>query len=44
MLQSGVFENNEQVLKYLKDHQVDLEDQPTEMLVELAERLKTRRD
>jgi hypothetical protein len=39
-----VFENEAQVLKYLEEHQVDLEEQPTEMLVELAEKLKFRRD
>lgn len=44
MLQSGLFENEAQVLNYLEEHQVVLEDQPTEMLVELAERLKVSRD
>ena len=44
MLQSGLFENEAQVLKYLEEHQVVLEDQPTEILVELAERLKASRD
>jgi hypothetical protein len=31
-------------MKYLEDHKIDLEEQPTELLVELASKLKCNRD
>ena len=43
MLQAGAFENEQQIMRFLEDHKVDLEAQPTDLLLELAERLKGRR-
>jgi hypothetical protein len=31
-------------MKYLEEHKIDLEEQPTELLVELAGKLKGNRD
>lgn len=36
-------ENEEQVLEFLDNPQNQLEDQPTEVLIELAQKLKERR-
>ena len=43
LLNEGEFENEQQIMQFLEEHKVDLEAQPTGLLLELAERLKGKR-
>ena len=46
MLKSGGLDNasEEDIMKYIEENQLDLEDQPTELLMQIAEKLKERRN
>ena len=44
MIASGSFQSEEQIMAFLEEHKIELEDQPTELLVELSNRLKVARE